>query len=256
MMPAMTWPNCLRAVLILLAPALVLGCAAVPAERLGSVPPRSPVTAQEQEKVFAIDVYDPFEGVNRRVYNFNARFDRYVFLPAVGIYNRATPDFVEDRISSFFNNLSEFRNGLNGALQGRADVAGTALSRLLVNSTVGVVGLFDVATEFGIPEHEEDFGQTLGRWGVRSGPYIVLPILGPSNLRDAGGFAADTAATNFLPVIQDINDSVYFNPAIYALYFLDARHSVGFRYYRSGSAFEYDIVRFIYKKKRELDIIK
>ena len=77
MMPAMTWPNCLRAVLILLAPALVLGCAAVPAERLGSVPPRSPVTAQEQEKVFAIDVYDPFEGLNRRVYNFNARFDRY-----------------------------------------------------------------------------------------------------------------------------------------------------------------------------------
>ena len=110
------------------------------------------------------------------------------------------PDFVEDRISSFFNNLSEFRNGLNGALQGRADVAGTALSRLLVNSTVGIVGLFDVATGFGIPEHEEDFGQTLGRWGMRSGPYIVLPILGPSNLRDAGGFAADTAATNFLPV--------------------------------------------------------
>jgi phospholipid-binding lipoprotein MlaA len=245
-----------RLAVLLLTLTLAAGCTAVPAERLGSVPPRSPVTAQEQQEVYPIDVYDPLEGFNRHVYNFNARFDRYVFLPVVNGYTRVTPDFLEDRVSSFFNNLSEFRNGVNGTLQGRPQVAGTALARLFINSTVGVLGLFDLATEFGIPEHEEDFGQTLGRWGMRSGPYLVLPILGPSNLRDAGGVAADTAATNLLPVVQDVNDSVYFNPAVYTLYFIDARRRVGFRYYRSGSPFEYDLIRFLYTKKRELDILK
>lgn len=238
-----------------LAAALLLGaCAAVPGEQLGSVPPRRPVTPQEQAKVYPIDVHDPYEGLNRRVYKFNAQFDRWIFLPVTDAYASITPDPVERSVSNFFGNLGEFRNGLNGALQGRGEVFGTALARLFVNSTLGVLGLFDPASEFGIRRHREDFGQTLGWWGVRPGPYLVLPILGPSNLRDAGGVAGDTAATNVLPLVRDINDEVYVNPAVYALYFVDQRNQVGFRYYGSGSPFEYDLVRFLYTKKRELDI--
>jgi phospholipid-binding lipoprotein MlaA len=245
-----------RGVLALTALLLLEACAATPGEKLGSIPPRSPVTPQEQVKTYSIDVWDPLEGFNRGVYRFNTQFDRWVFLPVVHGYEYLIPDAVERSVSNFFSNLSELRNGLNGALQGRGEVFGTALGRLAINSTVGVLGLFDPATRFGLPQRPEDLGQTLGRWGVPAGPYLVLPVLGPSNARDATGVAGDTAATNLLPVVEDINDWVYFNAGVYALYFIDQRHRVNFRYYQSGSPFEYDLVRFLYTKKRELDIEK
>lgn len=237
--------------------ALILGgCAAVPGEQLGTIPPRSPVPPQVQRRIYPIDVYDPFEGLNRRLYKFNAQFDRWVFLPVVDAYAHLTPDPVERSVANFFGNLAEFRNGLNGALQGRGEVAGTALGRLMINATLGVLGLFDPATALGIPRREEDLGQTLGRWGVRPGAYLVLPILGPSNLRDAGGTAGDAAATSFLPLVRDLDEQVYAHPAIHALDFVDRRRRVGFRYHQSGSPFEYDLVRFLYTRKRELDILR
>jgi phospholipid-binding lipoprotein MlaA len=244
------------AAILLLAALALGGCAAVPGEELGSIPPRSPVAPQEKQDVYPIDVHDPFEGLNRRIYKFNTQFDRWVFLPVVDAYAYVAPDPVERSVSNFFGNLGEFRNGLNGALQGRGEIAGTAIGRFMVNSTLGVLGLFDAATAFGFLQRKEDLGQTLGRWGVPPGPYLVLPILGPSNLRDAGGAAGDTAATSFLPLVEDLNEEVYANPAIYALYFVDQRRQVGFRYYQSSSPFEYDLVRFLYTKKRELDILK
>jgi phospholipid-binding lipoprotein MlaA len=240
----------------LLAALLLTACAATPGEELGSIPPRSPVTPQEQAKVYPIDVWDPLEGLNRSVYRFNTRFDRWVFLPVVRGYEYVTPDPVERSVSNFFSNLSELRNGWNGALQGRGDVFGTALGRLMINTTLGVLGLFDPATAFGYRQRNEDFGLTLGRWGVPAGPYLVLPILGPSNARDATGVAGDTAATNLVPGVKNINERVYFNAAVYALYFTDQRHRVDFRYYQSGSPFEYDLVRFLYTKKRELDLTR
>ncbi len=235
---------------------LTSACAAVPAERLGTVPPRSPVTAQEAAKAYPIDVYDPLEGLNRRVYRFNTNFDRWIFLPVTGGYVRVVPDPVRHGVANFFRNLGEFRNGLNGALQARPAVLGTAAGRLVVNSTVGVLGLFDVATGLGLPEHREDFGQTLGRWGVPPGAYLVLPVLGPSDVRDAGGTAVDTAATGSIPGVQQVFDTVYFDPVVYGLYAVDQRSQIPFRYYRSGSAFEYDLVRFLYMQKRKLDITK
>ena len=159
-------------------------------------------------------------------------------------------------MANFFRNLGEFRNGLNGALQARPAVLGTAAGRLVVNSTVGVLGLFDVATGLGLPEHREDFGQTLGRWGVPPGAYLVLPVLGPSDVRDAGGTAVDTAATGSIPGVQQVFDTVYFDPVVYGLYAVDQRSQIPFRYYRSGSAFEYDLVRFLYTQKRKLDVAK
>jgi phospholipid-binding lipoprotein MlaA len=246
----------LRTILPLLPSLLCAACAAVPGEELGTIEPRSPVTLAERQNVYPIDIYDPWEGFNRSVYKFNTQFDRYVFLPIVHGYEYVMPNVAEQGVSNFFNNLSEFRNGMNALLQARGDVFGTALSRFFVNSTLGIAGLFDLATDFGIAEHPEDFGQTLGWWGFSPGPYLVLPILGPSNVRDAGGTAADTAAVNVVPGVADINDTVYFNAVVYGLYAVDLRHQVGFRYYQSGSPFEYDLVRFFYTKRRELDVLK
>ncbi len=115
-------------------------------------------------------VYDPWEGTNRGVYKFNALFDEYVFLPVVRGYEFVTPDFIENRVTDFFSNLSEFRNATNGLMQARPDVAGRAVIRLALNSTVGVAGLFDVATPLGVSQEPLDFGLTLGRWGVGQRP--------------------------------------------------------------------------------------
>ena len=201
-------------------------------------------------------VPDPWEGFNRSIYKFNTQFDRYVYLPVVRGYEYVMPDMVEQGVSNFFNNLGEIRNGLNAAMQLRGDTFGTALGRLMINTTLGIGGIFDIAKSVGIEEHREDFGQTLGRWGVGDGPYLVLPIYGPSNVRDTSGLVVDSAINSLAPVISDINELVYFSPAIFGLYAIDARHQVAFRYYQSGSPIEYSLVRFLYTKKRELDILK
>jgi phospholipid-binding lipoprotein MlaA len=104
--------------------------------------------------------------------------------------------------------------------------------------------------------HEEDFGQTLGWYGIGAGPYLVLPILGPSNLRDTTGLATDAIAQATIPVAATVNDEVFRDPAVYALYLVDRRKLQPFRYYESGTPFEYDFVRYFYTRKRELDILK
>ena len=233
---------------------LAAGCAAVPGQNLGTVPPRSPVGPREGRELGPLDVFDPMEGFNRGVYRFDAQFDRWIFLPVVGAYERVTPRPVRRSVSNFFNNLLELRYGWNGALQGRGDVVGTALGRLMINSTLGVFGLFDPATAFGYRVRKEDLGLTFGRWGSPPGPYLVLPLLGPSNLRDAAGTAGDMVLTNLLPGVEQINRSVFFNPAVYVLYAVDQRYQIPFRYYRSGSPFEYDIVRLLYTRLREHEI--
>ncbi len=201
-----------------------------------------------------IEIFDPLERLNRNVYWFNADFDRKIFLPAVYGYEYVTPVFVQHRVSNFFNNLAELRNALNGLLQARPEVASRAVIRFVVNSTVGLLGTFDVAGDLGVAPQAEDFGLTLGRWGVPPGPFLVLPILGPSNLRDATGDGVDTVAGLTVPPAAQINDAVFFNPAVWALYAVDARHQLPFRYYQTGSPFEYDFVRFLYTKSRELRI--
>ena len=118
------------------------------------------------------------------VYKFNAQFDEYLFLPVVRAYEFVTPDFIEERVTDFFSNLSEFRNASNGLMQARPDAAGRAVIRLSLNSTIGVLGLFDVATPMGVTQEPLDFGLTLGRWGTPNGPFLMVPVLGPSNVRD------------------------------------------------------------------------
>ena len=203
---------------------------------------------------FPFAVYDPLEPFNRGVYNFNTVFDRYVFLPVIDAYRFVVPQFARNRIHDFFKNLTELRNAANGILQGRPEVASRAIIRFLVNSTVGLLGTFDVATKAGVSQHSEDFGQTLGWWGLGDGPFLVLPILGPSNVRDTTGLVGDTIMANTVFPIEQITETVYFNPAVYLLFAIDLRNSIDFSYYESGSPFEYDFVRFLYTKKRQLDI--
>lgn len=140
------------------------------------------------------NAHDPLEGFNRAMYTFNDTLDRYVAKPLAKGYRAITPTSVRRSISNFFDNLHDPLNMLNNLLQGKPGQATSDLSRFMVNSTFGVLGLFDVASKWDLPKHDEDFGQTLAVWGVGDGPYLVLPIFGPRNLRDSAGLAVDWQA--------------------------------------------------------------
>jgi len=232
-----------------LAATLLAGCAS-------SGPPVEPAQIEftpQPGVTYPVDVSDPIEGFNRAVYKFNARFDQFVFLPVVRGYEFITPVFVQNRVSDFFLNLGEITTFTNSLLQLKGDRAGRAALRFVINTAFGFAGLYDLASARDIERQPEDFGQTLGHWGVGNGPYLVLPILGPSNLRDTGGLITDSV-TFSLFVPESIEEELAYKIAMYGLRPIDARHRVAFRYHETGSPFEYDLVRFLYTKKRQLDI--
>jgi phospholipid-binding lipoprotein MlaA len=134
---------------------------------------------------------DPLEKLNRATYAFNDALDRMLARPAAKAYRKVVPETARNAISNAVANLEYPTTALNNALQGKFRDAGSDTLRFLVNSTIGIGGLADPATKFGLPANDEDFGQTLGHWGVPTGPYLVLPLLGPSNFRDASGRVAD-----------------------------------------------------------------
>jgi len=134
---------------------------------------------------------DPFEPFNRGIYQFNDDVDKAFIKPAAEFYRFILPDFMRTGVSNFFSNINDVIVALNSLLQGKLTQAGSDAARLIINSTVGLVGLIDVATEIGLEKHNEDFGQTLGFWGIGDGPYLVLPLLGPSSARDAVGWFGD-----------------------------------------------------------------
>ncbi|MEZ5825396.1 MAG: VacJ family lipoprotein [Geminicoccaceae bacterium] len=202
---------------------------------------------------FPSDIHDPLESFNRGVYAFNARFDDYVFLPALHVYETVMPDVLEDRVSDFFSNLREIPNFVNSVLQLNLNHAGRAAHRFFVNSTIGLLGFIDIATLTGYPQEAEDFGQTLGVWGAGEGPNIVLPIFGPSNLRDTSGLAVSAIATG-MAVPTDVQDTTAYDAAAYGLRPVDVRRNTAFRYYSSSSPFEYELVRLLYTQKRQFDI--
>ncbi len=128
---------------------------------------------------------DPIEPINRGIYQFNDGLDKAVLKPVAEVYRDALPQFVRTGVSNFFSNINDVLVALNNLLQGKIQDAVSDAGRVVVNSTAGILGVIDVATEIGLEKHNEDFGQTLGRWGFGDGPYLVLPFFGPSNLRDA-----------------------------------------------------------------------
>ncbi len=244
---------------VLLAPLLLLfvtGCSTQPVQEGEIIEPTFAADRVLREDVeYASDVYDPWTGLNRRIYVFNAHFDRYVFLPVVAGYQAVMPDFAEQGVSNFFSNLSEIRNVINSVLQLKAESAFAGTWRFMINTTMGVAGLFDPATAMGQPQKEEDFGQTLGKWGVGPGPYIVLPILGPSSLRDTTGLVADRLMFNEVRFLG-LNENSHEQWLYYTLKAIDARSRTAFRYYQTGSPMEYEMVRMLYSTKREMDIEK
>jgi phospholipid-binding lipoprotein MlaA len=135
---------------------------------------------------------DPFEGFNRKVYQFNETVDEAVLKPVAQTYQKVTPQPVRTGVQNFFGNLSDVWSTVNNALQLKPAQTAESFFRVLINSTLGLYGVLDVATELKLERHTEDFGQTLGYWGVPSGPYVVLPLLGPSTLRDTASLPVDT----------------------------------------------------------------
>lgn len=207
----------------------------------------------ERSSLDALKVHDPLEGFNRRMYRFNGQFDEYVYLPVVNAYQKVTPRFVRTGVSNVFGNLADVPNLANSLAQGKLQKGGRTTARLLLNTTLGIVGLFDVAKAMGLPKEPEDFGQTLGHYGAPAGPYLVLPLLGPSTLRDTTGRVVDWSiedAAAYLDNRSYMND----NPWAYGLYAIDLRYINGFRYGALDSPFEYDQVRYLYIKLRELQI--
>jgi phospholipid-binding lipoprotein MlaA len=165
----------MKIVLLCLAAVLSVGCATIPPDA-GKNPT------------------DPWEFYNRHVADFNDRADEYVIKPVAEGYAKVVPEPVRDCIGNIFRNLGDVGNAINNLLQGKAYEATSDICRVAINSTVGLLGCFDVASKVGLARSNEDFGQTFGRWGIGNGPYFVLPLLGPSTVRDAFGRVADVYA--------------------------------------------------------------
>lgn len=214
--------------------------AAQGAEEAAAAPPLTPEDAPSMK------TYDPWERLNRFDYRFNARFDEAVFLPVSNAYRRL-PSPLRTGVHDFFGNLSEICSVINYTLQGRLGLGARSLGRLVVNSTLGIAGLFDVATGFHLAYAPTGFGTTLARWGMHPGPYLVLPLLGPSTLREAVGSLGDFTTLYGINVAN-----LYRGDAAWGLgpgNAIDARSNESFRYYSTGSPFEYDDVRFLYVRK-------
>lgn len=134
---------------------------------------------------------DPLEGFNRAMFDFNDGLDRVALKPVATAYQDVLPSFVQTGVNNFFGNIGDVWTMVNNFLQGKPDQGFSDVMRVAFNSTFGLGGLLDIASEAGIPKHKEDFGQTLGKWGVGSGPYVVLPLFGPSTVRDTAALPVD-----------------------------------------------------------------
>jgi phospholipid-binding lipoprotein MlaA len=233
---------------------LASGCSTLPQTRPDTLPPlRTYEAVVKDAGPHLLEVDDPIEGFNRGTYRFNYYFDEHFYRPVVRVYELLLPDYVKDRVSDLLDNIGEFGNLTNNLLQTKFADAGITLSRFVVNSTVGIAGLWDPATDLGLTRKTADFGQTLGHYGVGSGAYLMLPVLGPSNARDTTGLMADGAAFSLVGPVAWINDSAT-SIAYGGISALDKRHRIPFRYHQTGSPFEYDLLRSLYMIKREFDV--
>jgi phospholipid-binding lipoprotein MlaA len=165
------------------------------------------------------DPRDPWEGFNRGVYRFNETFDEYVAQPVARAYVAVLHQEIRTRVGNFFSNIQDLLIGANNFLQGKFEDGVNDWARFAFNSTIGLLGIHDVASDFpGLEKHNEDFGQTLGRWGAGSGPYLILPFLGSSTVRDAAGTAVDWA-------VQPVGEvrPIALRNTLYGLFFVDTR---------------------------------
>lgn len=152
--------------------------------------------------IFSTEV-DPFQEINEKTHNFNLVLDKQLATPVARIYKKVTPDLAEKSITNFTHNIEDLSIAINNILQGKINNGISDLLRFTINSSLGVLGFFDVASNLGFEKHDEDFGQTLATWGMGAGPYIVLPGLGPSNLRDTLSMLPDAFLTPLYVIDHD-----------------------------------------------------
>ncbi|WP_128113699.1 VacJ family lipoprotein [Polynucleobacter necessarius] len=213
--------------------ALLLGCASIPA----GVEP-SP--------------QDPWEPFNRSVFEFNEDLDAYVLKPVVAGYRFVLPEFMREGVYNFFSNYNDIYTTLYNLLQGKPGYAFNDFMRVVVNTTMGLGGLLDIATSGGLEKHKEDWGQTLGVWGVPAGPYVVLPFFGPSNVRDTFGTVADLESDYLFRLLPD----VALRNSLTGLRVVNARNT----YYEAGDLLDgaaidkYSFMRDAYIQRRAYQI--
>ncbi len=261
--------HAVRSVAFVALAALLCACAATrqaPEHTLPQTSFRAPVSHQvDAEAAKRIDeasmlyVYDPIEGMNRRMYNFNAMVDRAVFVPVATGYQAAVPKTVRTGVSNVIGNLNEVPCLANSALQADQDKVNVTLIRFVTNTILGVGGMFDVATNLGFEREDEDFGQTLSVWGAPSGAYVVLPFYGPSSVRDTVGTAGDMVFSyyqmEYIFDLAGVSDHALARNVNTAVRAVNTRSEIPFRYYTTDTPFEYDVLRFAYTKARVLQAL-
>jgi phospholipid-binding lipoprotein MlaA len=190
---------------------------------------------------------DPLEGVNRGIYKFNDTMDNVFVRPAAEAYRDLVPAAIRTGVSNFFSNIQDVLVALNNLLQGKLPDAINNVGRILVNTTLGVLGVIDVATDLGVEKQNEDFGQTLGRWGFGPGPYVVIPFLGPSSLRDAVGLVGDWKSDPLTYV-----DPTRTRNQLYGVYYVSRRSELleASRILETAALDPYEFVRDGYLQRR------
>ena len=209
-------------------------------------------------------INDSLEPFNRRMYAFNTQIDKKIVYPASRIYAAVVPKPIRKGISNFYNNFSEIPTFVNSVLQLKPGKAVNALGRFVVNSTVGVLGVADVAKNMGMKRDPETMGDTLGHYGVKTGPFLVLPLLGPSDLRDAVG--AGIVSISEWAVRRVAEEKLFFDTGVFdkniygftkpVVTGLNASSMNGMRYGDLNSPFEYDLVRALYHNYRKIQVVK
>ncbi|OOV95666.1 hypothetical protein MF4836_17075 [Pseudomonas sp. MF4836] len=191
---------------------------------------------------------DPWESINRPIFTFNDKLDTYALKPLAQGYQAITPQFLEDGIHNFFRNIGDVGNLANDLLQVKPRAAGVDTARLLMNTTLGLAGFFDVGTKMGLQRNDEDFGQTLGYWGMPSGPYVMLPFFGPSTVRDAPAKYVDSYTEPY----RYMNDIPARNMAI-GLDIIDTRASL-LSAEKLINGDKYTFIRNAYLQNREFKV--
>ncbi|REG49579.1 phospholipid-binding lipoprotein MlaA [Paraburkholderia sp. BL6669N2] len=216
-------------VLALVAGGLISGCATGPTRKPG----------------------DPFEPVNRAIFTFNDRVDIYIAAPVAKGYQKVAPQPLRTAVSNFFSNLGDLGNAANNLLQLKITDATEDIVRFALNSTFGLGGLIDWATPAGLPKHQQDFGLTLGHWGIPSGPYLVLPLFGPSSVRDSVDLIVDVR----------VNPLNYIEPAVrnplYVLHFVSVRSDLlgATDLLQQAALDKYSFVRDAYMQQRRAHLL-
>lgn len=229
----MNWLVRLKRCIALVMVVTTVGCASIPA----GVPP-SP--------------NDPWEPFNRSVFQFNEGLDAYVLKPIVAGYRFILPEIIRDGIYNFFANYSDIYTALQNLLQGNPGLAFNDLMRVVVNTTMGLGGLIDLATPGGLEKHKEDWGQTFGVWGIPAGPYVVLPFFGPSNVRDTFGTVADIESDYLFTYVKNIG----VRNSVTGLRIINGRNT----YYEAGDLLDiaaidkYSFMRDAYIQRRQYQI--